>query len=324
MCIERYLSGTSTPSEKLMLEKYLDSFQKEENEWYEQEMGSKDELQEKIFTAIQRRNRSGEPTGIRKLLSFPGTLRVAAILALFTLLATAVLYFSGVILPPGEIVWNEKTTHPGEKMIVSFIDGSKVTINAESTLRFPQEFGKENREVYLTGEAFFEIAPDSARPFIVYSDKLSTKVLGTAFNVSAFPGDPCITVSLLEGKVQVAGEAMGNDHRTILLQPLQQLVYEKTEKTITVDAFDQEKVIGWKDNSLKFEKETLGTILTALERAYGVNIELSDTTHRSRRYSANFNKTSLITIAEVLKKLTGLRYRKVEEHGELRRIVFFQ
>lgn len=222
------------------------------------------------------------------------------------------------------ISWNEKTTKMGEKWIVSLSDGSRIILNADSKVKYPAHFSNNLREVYLEGEAYFEIQHDSTRPFIVHSDKLTTKVLGTKFNVSAFPNEKEISVSLIEGKVEVAKKEADSEERIVILKPQQQLVYNKVKEISSFDQFDEQTTVGWKDNILKFDNEPLEKVFVELERAFGVKFELTDKSFNRKKITANFKNDSFWTVTEVIKKLTKLNYRTIKENNELKKIVFYK
>lgn len=223
-----------------------------------------------------------------------------------------------------EIVWNEKTTLMGEKWIVSLSDGSRIILNADSKLKYPAHFSNTLREVYLEGEAYFEIHHDTTNPFIVHSGNLSTTVLGTKFNVSAFPNEKEISVSLVEGKVEVAKKGADSEERIVVLKPQQQLVYNKVKEVSTFDQFDEQTATGWKDNVLKFDNVALEKVFVDLERAYGVKFELTDKSFNRKKITANFKNDSFWTVTEVIKKLTKLNYRTIRENNELKKIVFYK
>jgi transmembrane sensor len=223
-----------------------------------------------------------------------------------------------------EIAWNQKTTLMGEKFMLTLSEGTKVTLNADSKFKYPIRFNNNSREVFLEGEAYFEVEHDSSKPFIVHSGKISTTVLGTKFNVSAFPEEKRITVSLVEGKVKVSKEKENDVEEIVELKPKQQLVFNKEKEISTFDEFDLQKATGWKDNIFKFDEEPLGKVLIKLERAYGIKFELANKSFADYTITARFENSSIWTISEVIKKLTGLRYKTIKENNETKKIIFYK
>jgi transmembrane sensor len=250
---------------------------------------------------------------------------IAASIAFFLFLSTGILYYSGVFNEKKlETIWNENTTEMGQKFSLTLPDGTNITLNGDGKLKYPQKFAQSSRDVYLEGEAFFEVAHDSAKPFIVHTGTISTIVVGTKFNVSAFTSEKDIVVSLVEGKVKVSTEGPNVLKGIIVLEPEQQLVYDKEKEESKIEGFDQQKATGWKENILKFEKEPLGEIFKKLERTYGVKYELEDKSFSSLLITANFNKASLWTVNETLKKLTDLKYRIESNKNNIKTVVFYK
>ena len=176
----------------------------------------------------------------------------------------------------------------------------------------------------MEGEAYFEVTHDVIKPFIVHSGNISTTDLGTKFDVSAFPNEETIIVSLEEGKVEVSTNKSGTQKEDIILSPSQQLIYNKEKAISKIEQFDLEKTIGWKDNILVFDNEPLSKVLIPLERYFGVKFEIADQSLANRTIKANFKNNSFWTVTEVLKKATGLTYKTIQENNELKKIIFYE
>jgi ferric-dicitrate binding protein FerR (iron transport regulator) len=221
------------------------------------------------------------------------------------------------------IAWNEKRTAMGEKIIVTLLDGTKITLDADSRLKYPVHFGEASREVSLEGEAYFEVTHDAHKPFVVHTANISTTDLGTKFNINAFPDEENIIISLEEGKVKVSTSETGAKKEDVVLAPTQQLIYNKEKETNNVEQFDLQKAIGWKDNILIFENEPLSKVLISLERSFGVKFELANQSFAHSIIKANFKNESLWTVIKVIEKATGLKYTAIKENNELKKIVFY-
>lgn len=253
----------------------------------------------------------------------PIFVKIAASIAFFLVLTTAAIYFSGILETKKSVIaWYERTTKMGEKSIVTLLDGTSITLNADSKLKYPRKFDGTTREVVLEGEAFFEVAHDPSHPFIVHAANISTTVLGTRFNVSAFNNDGEISVSLVEGSVKVATD--NAQKGVVVLSPTQQLVYDKENETSKVELFNNQEAVGWKNNILVFKDETLEKVFVVLERTYGVKFELADKSLKKKRIKADFKNESLWTVVEVLKRATGLESKSVLENNEVKKIVFYK
>lgn len=146
-------------------------------------------------------------------------------------------------------------------------DNTKVYLNAGSSLRYPVRFTGDKREVVLIGEGYFEVAKDSTKPFIVKAGNIDVRVLGTAFNVNAYPDEACISTTLVEGKVQVD---YGTERQ--FMQPGTRLVYDKSDGHAEISAVDVEVYTSWKDGYYYFKRETLENIMDVLSRWYDLNV----------------------------------------------------
>ena len=255
----------------------------------------------------------------------PMYLRVAASFAVLIILVTGALFVVNVLKQRSvSRTWNEKKTVMGEKSIVTLLDGTKITLNADSKLKYPVRFGEVTREVSLEGEAYFEVTHDANKPFVVYTGGVSTTDLGTKFNVYAFPNEENIIVSLEEGKVEVSTNKSSAKKEDVVLSPKQQLVYNKENETNTIEEFDLQKVIGWKDNILVFDNEPLSKVFVPLERYFGVKFEIADQSLANRTIKANFKNESFWTVVNVLEKATGLTYKTSKENNEFKKVVFYK
>ena len=145
-------------------------------------------------------------------------------------------------------------------------DGTKVWLNSASSLNYPVQFAEKERCVELDGEAYFEVTPDPERPFIVKSGDVQTRVLGTAFNFSAYRGENASTITLLTGKVAVS--APGHAERVLL--PGQQLKYDAENRKTVIKEVDAEDFVVWKDGLFLFNDCGLEEIIPRLSRWYGV------------------------------------------------------
>lgn len=184
---------------------------------------------------------------------------------------------------------NLKVPKGGEYKIV-LADGTKVWLNAETNLRYPSAFDEQQRLVYLEGEAYFEVTKDSIRPFIVKTDKMDIEVLGTAFNVSAYPEEETYKTTLIEGKVNI-NEHSGNQQ---VLHPGQQFnlsIHKLESKVLQVDT---KLATDWKDGKYIFQNENLEDILKQLSKWYNLEYEFSNDTLRKMKYSGSAYKNEPI------------------------------
>ena len=169
-------------------------------------------------------------------------------------------------------------------------DNTKVYLNAGSSLRYPVRFSGDRREVILEGEGYFEVSRDTAKPFVVKTGSVNVQVLGTAFNVNAYPEEENVETTLVEGKVRVDGK---NEQR--ILEPGTQLVYDKRRENMVVLKVDTEEYISWKDGYYYFKRETLGRIMDRLSRWYNLNVFYQNEELKSIEFGGRLKRYEDIT-----------------------------
>jgi ferric-dicitrate binding protein FerR (iron transport regulator) len=182
---------------------------------------------------------------------------------------------------------NEVVIPFGNKSQLILPDGTKVWLNAGSRMAFPNKFSGKKREVFLEGEAYFEVTHNANLPFFVNTKDISIKVLGTKFNVSAYKTDKVAETVLLEGKVAVKElSSMGFMMKETMLAPNQKASFNKENKTISVqNERDADFAIAWTEGWFKFSQQNLNTVLNKLQRYYNVQFE----------YDPNFSTADMIT-----------------------------
>ena len=167
-----------------------------------------------------------------------------------------------------EIVYNTMNTRRGRQYQLMLSDGTQVWLNAASSIKFPTAFTGPERKVFVTGEVYFEVAKDKAKPFIVNVDKnVDVEVLGTHFDINAYPDEGNISATLLEGSIKtIAGG------QTALLKPGQQA--QVTDQQVkVVDHVDLDMIVSWKSNSFLFNNTPIDAALRQLSRWYDVDVE---------------------------------------------------
>ena len=173
--------------------------------------------------------------------------------------------------PIAEIAYNSITIPRGaEYQVVVLPDGSKVWINAASSLRYPTAFAGNERKVELTGEAYFEVVHNPAMPFRIVTSSQTVEVLGTHFNINAYNDEPAVKTTLLEGKVKITATA---DNVVRYLLPGQQA--ELNSSAFTVNATETDKAIAWKNGRFMFQNDNIQYIMRIISRWYNVDVEYS-------------------------------------------------
>jgi len=201
-----------------------------------------------------------------------------------------------------------KENPKGQKATFKLSDGTIVKLNAESSLSFPQKFSGNKRVVELRGEAFFDVQEDKNRPFIIKVGELEAKVLGTSFNINAFPESNEIDIALLTGKLAV-NPTKEMKHTSVLL-PTERLVFNKDTKKVYKDHFNEDEVMAWRNGVLLFEKADLSELVQRLERWYGCAFEIKeDNLKKQIAYTGRFDNESLEEVLEGLELATGLKFK---------------
>ena len=206
----------------------------------------------------------------------------------------------------------------GETTSVTLDDGTTVSLNAGSSLLYPETFNEGSRIVYLTGEGNFSVAKDPSRPFIVKTSHLDVQALGTTFCVQAYAGERTVRATLKEGKVKVDIPSSGD--QSYFLDPGMQLVYTPSDKSVSLALVDAGKVMEWEDGYLSFMGASFPEIASVLERRFDVSISYN--AENMRRSALNVRFTPAETLEDVLDVLTlllpGSRYTREGDR------VFFQ
>lgn len=211
-----------------------------------------------------------------------------------------------------EVKMNEVVIPYGKKSELLLADGTKVWLNAGSRLAFPTKFSGKKREIFLEGEAYFQVAHNSEQPFIVNAGELDIKVLGTNFNVSAYPTDKAVETVLVEGSVAVSrSKALKLRKKEVTLKPNQKATFDKNNNEVTLtNEPDVDLYIAWTYGWLRYERESLMSVLRKVERYYNVEIELPAGYPSDDKISGKLDlENSLATVMGFLSDASGFDYR---------------
>lgn len=199
----------------------------------------------------------------------------------------------------------------GRREQVTLPDSSRVWLNSGTLLVYPSAFIGSNREVYLSGEGYFEVTKSETTPFIVKTNTLNVEVLGTKFDLSAYPEAEKITTTLEQGSVRVLLNKTLNAATSFLLKPNEQLIYQPATgqaEQVKVRATD---FSDWKEGGLLFQNSSFKDILKTLERSYNLSILSETSAYNENRLTIHFNKNeSLENVMMLIKEMIpGLEYR---------------
>jgi transmembrane sensor len=231
--------------------------------------------------------------------------------------------------------WIQKTTQPTKKSIINLSDGTVVTLNSATNLTFPDHFGDSIREIYLDGEAYFDVAKDALHPFIIHANKMNIRVLGTSFNVKSYHNEALSEATLIGGSIEVTLNDRPSDR--IILKPKEKLIvqndgtmkkrvnmgvnvatpdsagkstrYSLTNLTYFPNTVKTVVETSWVENKLVFSDKDFAQLSGQLERWYGVHIEFGNEQVKDYRFTGFFEKESLPQALDALKMIEHFKYR---------------
>ncbi|MBB6108345.1 FecR family protein [Mucilaginibacter lappiensis] len=302
-----YLEGKTNASQNTILFHYLNDNKNAEqelsdlmNDTWEQEPATRDdsveanEGLEQLWTKIDHKK--------QKTIQRFQLLKYAA--SLVMICSAVFVYKANQKKQPESaksIAFITKTTASGEKVKMLLPDSSVVYLGSRSRISWPEHFEKGKvRNVSLEGEAFFEVKHDAASPFIIRSGKMETQVLGTSFNIYAYPEDKIFTVSVRTGKVGVTEKSAGVRKMLSLLTPGMKIAYNKDNGKFRINVGQFNEADSWTNNRFVFHDENLSSILVKLERYYNVHFEVRSSKLKACRFNATFSN---ININEVMTQL---------------------
>lgn len=227
------------------------------------------------------------------------------------MLAASLLLAAGLT---GFFFWSSETittrqyaAKPGEHTKITLSDGTQIWLNAGSLLKYPSKFNGDTREVYLTGEAFFDVTKDKKHPFIIHTDKMDTKVLGTSFNVQAYPGQATQEVSVLTGRVNVKSTVTDEN---VYVTPGQKAVFKS--KNSSLHAFSNipmNSISLWRKNIIVFEDTPLPEVIATINRNYNIAISVENKNLNNLRISAYFKELPADQVIGLVCNIINANYK---------------
>jgi ferric-dicitrate binding protein FerR (iron transport regulator) len=205
----------------------------------------------------------------------------------------------------------------GQKSQIVLADGTKVWLNSDTKIKYPGNFSKCQRDVYLEGEAFFEVAKNPRQPFFVHTSGVNVKVLGTKFNVKAYPDEGQVETSLFEGKINLLMDSsLSTKQVEQEITPGQSFMYSKTSHQLEAMSFPREEIDGWKNNQLIFKDDTFSNLVKKVERWYDVKVVYDEKLFNDRRLTVElYEGERLERLLEIISKALSVNY--IYEKGEI-------
>lgn len=252
----------------------------------------------------------------KQIISSGAFKATAAVVVLLALASGFLFTLTDRLAVSPELVMREAATGNGERVRLRFTDGSVVILNASSSIRFPERFAGEKREVFLKGEAFFQVTRNEVVPFVVHANGADVRVLGTEFNVRAWPEDKVVEVVVAQGSVAVSPLASPGDEVVLKQGEMSRLALEAGgHKVLMVDTG---RSLAWLRGGLEFNDTKFSEVLKSLERKYNIACMTPDSTVLERHLTASFSHNQSLT--EVLQAMSIAMNLKFAQSG--RNIVF--
>ncbi|RAV29073.1 FecR family protein [Sinomicrobium soli] len=203
---------------------------------------------------------------------------------------------------------NEIKVPYGRRFNITLPDSTVVFLNSGSVLQYAGSFGTDERSVVLNGEAYFEVAKDTSRPFIVHADDLNIRVLGTHFNVHNYESGKKVETVLTEGKIALYTDEEGFSDRPVVMVPGTLALFDKQDRNIEINEVNTASYIAWIQGEMIFEKRPFPFILNTLERRFNVEIVNNDRKLDEARFTAKFDTHSLQEILESFRQSFPFEY----------------
>ena len=249
---------------------------------------SSDTVYHSLFESIQRRIRVHEN---RPRLPFYSTplFKVAAIVLLI-LASNFMVYMIQENTKPEQVVtWQEVVVPRGNRMKLILPDKSSVWLNNETRFKYASDFSSGNREVELSGEAYFDIQHDAEHPFVVKIGDRRIKVLGTKFSVNAYPEDRMIETSLITGSVEFDSHQKVNGESKFLIEPGNSLFYDKRNNSVTLQKIQSSYYQYWENGVYAFKDESFESLAVKIKRIFNVEIIFQDDYLKKKTYTGTIN-----------------------------------
>ncbi len=276
--------------------------------------------QELLTQHYNQKAQQGKQHFYRKMIFKVGSIAAALILIISTFFLLTIRKNSTNIVALEKNLDRINNTESKSK-IVTLEDGTKVSLGSNATIFFPKKFGLERRELTLEGDAFFEVAKNPDRPFLVYTKDIITKVLGTSFSINSNKNSNDVVVSVVTGKVQVFEKNESNliavnsktlSTKGILLTPNQQVVYTANKQIFETSIVENPEPIQYlklSQNYFDFDRTSLQTIVERIQKSYGIEIVLENDELNKCNFSGDISEESLYEKLDLICKSIGATYQ---------------
>ncbi len=270
LLINKFIAGKASPEEEQLLINYFESFQ-HSAAWDEQELGPREALEQQLLNRLQA---ALPAPALKKSPVFRFGRRMAAAAVFFALAASFYLLRNRLFHTP--VPMQEIVTRFKERRQVQLEDGTEIWMEPGSRLLYPEHFNGDTREITLTGGAFFEVAKNPLHPFIIHTGTISTKVLGTSFNVKAYTPSKQ-EVAVVTGRVMVQSENnTGADTAQVILTPNQKVAWNEQQRRLEKSVLPNTAYYAQRRyGKFIYEGETIAAVLDDIRQQYNVEVQLN-------------------------------------------------
>lgn len=305
--LDRYLKGETTNEENELVKRWLEENSNANPRWHDLDRSAKDQWLSSVFNEIKNTIHETEA----KVVSLPQRKRwlwrsIAAAAAVSLISFTLYLEWPSLQSRLHPVQLTTVQVPINQKREITLTDGSRVWLNTGSELKYPKTFNGKTREVYLSGEAYFDVRHDAGKPFIIHTGTVLTTVLGTAFNIKEDKSKHTIQVTVTRGKVSVSNgvKLLG------ILIPNQQISFNTLKAEASQAIIDANEVIGWQQSDLHFEDVSFEDAITQLERHFNVKISFSNPKLKTCRFTGtSLNGEELDKILKVMCAFNNATYQ---------------
>jgi ferric-dicitrate binding protein FerR (iron transport regulator) len=305
--LDRYLKGETTNEENELVKHWLEENSNTNARWHDLDRSAKDQWLSGIFSEIKNTIHETEAKVVLLPQRKPGFWRsIAAVAAVLLISVTLYLEWPSLQnrLYPSKLTTIQAPID--QKSEITLTDGSRVWLNAGSELKYPKIFHGKTREVYLSGEAYFDVRHDAGKPFIIHTGTVLTTVLGTAFNIKEDKNKRTIQVTVTRGKVSVA-----NGNKLLgVITPNQQISFNTLKAEVVQATVNANAVIAWQQSDLHFEDVSFEDAIIQLEQHFNVKISFSNPNLKNCRFTGtSLNGEELEKILKVMCAFNNANYQ---------------
>lgn len=319
--IRTFFKGEETEKGQNLIERWYHSFDDKPNQLADYSEEEQVNLRRKMWHNIDRA--TGRSPKVTKLFSHRNQrnysawpFKIASGFVAVLIIVSAVFYFQNTSSNSAESDYQSFSAPAGQAAQIVLVDGSKVWLSPSSTIQYPTEFQDDFRIVELEGEAFFDIKQNLDKPFVVKSNRLQVRVLGTSFNIRNYNNEINTEITVATGHVAVEKRSTPEESSTPIaeLLPDQQFVFNKDSESGKTKSVNSKLYSSWKDGEIVFQGNTFEDITRYLERWYGVSIFFEDESLKEIRFKITLQNSSLSQALKKMQLIENFNFRIENNH----------